>query len=411
MLELNKIYHGDNLPYLENMPDECIDLVYIDPPFCTQALQKSKTWNEKVQGAVFYDLWGGGAHGYMSFLSNRLHHIRRILKPTGSLFLHLDYRMAHYAKVELDKIFGIKNFNNEIIWCYSTSGRAPRGKRNKWAQKHDTILWYAKNIQKFRADCTVPVTEDYLESHYRQTDGKGRQCRIRVDAGKERIYYPDEGMNGTDWWEITPVNSQAKERIGYPTQKPLALLERIVECASNEGDIVFDCFCGCGTTIEAAHKQGRNWIGIDASMLACKEMKKRMKTCQKVIVDIEKQVLTKAQYMKLEPFEFEKAVVRAIGGIANTKQVGDDGVDGILSSDWTPIQVKKSEKVGRPVLDSFYKHIAKHKANRGVIIALSFGRGIKEERVRLEREEGFDIQLLTLDDVIKGNYREEQKLL
>jgi len=187
MLELNKIYHGDNLPYLENMPDECIDLVYIDPPFCTQALQKSKTWNEKVQGAVFYDLWGGGAHGYMSFLSNRLHHIRRILKPTGSLFLHLDYRMAHYAKVELDKIFGIKNFNNEIIWCYSTSGRAPRGKRNKWAQKHDTILWYAKNIQKFRADCTVPVTEDYLESHYRQTDGKGRQCRIRVDAGKERI--------------------------------------------------------------------------------------------------------------------------------------------------------------------------------------------------------------------------------
>jgi len=81
-------------------------------------------------------------------------------------------------------------------------------------------------------------------------------------------------MNGTDWWEITPVNSQAKERIGYPTQKPLALLERIVECASNEGDIVFDCFCGCGTTIEAAHKQGRNWIGIDASMLACKEMKK-----------------------------------------------------------------------------------------------------------------------------------------
>ena len=412
MLELNKIYHGDNLSYLGNMPDECIDLVYIDPPFGTQTLQKSKTWNKEVQGAVFYDLWGGGVHGYMSFLSDRLRHIHRILKPTGSLFLHLDYRMAHYAKVELDKIFGINNFNNEIIWCYSTSGRASRGKRNRWAQKHDTILWYAKNIKQFKADCTVPVSDAYIESHYRQVDSKGRKCRVRVDAGKERVYYPDEGINGNDWWADIPyVNSQAKDRMGYPTQKPLELLERIIESASNEGDIVLDCFCGCGTTIEAAHKLGRDWIGIDASLLACREMKKRMKANQKMLVDIKRQAMTKAEFMKLEPFEFEKTAVRAVGGIANTRQVGDDGVDGILSSDWTPIQVKKSENIGRPVLDSFYKHIAKHKANRGVIIALSFGKGIKEERARLEREESFDIQLLTLNDVIRGNYREEQKLL
>ena len=412
MLELNKIYHGDNLFYLESMPDECIDLVYIDPPFGTQTLQKSKTWNEKVQGAVFYDLWGGGIHGYMQFLSDRLRHIHRILKPTGSLFLHLDYRMAHYAKVQLDEQFGIKNFNNEIIWCYSTSGRGSRGKRNRWAQKHDTILWYAKNIKKFKADCTVPVSDDYIESHYRQMDNEGRKCRIRVDAGRERIYYPDEGINGNDWWTDIPyVNSQAKDRLGYPTQKPLQLLERIIKCASSEEDIVLDCFCGCGTTIEAAHKLHRNWIGIDASMLACKEMKKRMKVKQKVIVDIEKQAMTRKEFMELEPFEFEKAVVRAIGGIANTCQVHDDGVDGILSSDWTPIQVKKSSKIGRPVLDSFHKHIAKHKAKRGIIVALSFNKGIREERAKLEREEGFDIQLLTLDDVIKGKCREEQKLI
>lgn len=399
MLELNKIYHGDNLFYLESMPDECIDLVYIDPPFGTQTLQKSKTWNEKVQGAVFYDLWGGGVHGYMQFLSARLWHIHRILKPTGSLFLHLDYRMAHYAKVELDKIFGMNNFVNEIIWHYTGGGRSTR----YFSRKHDTILWYskAKGKQTFNIDeVRVP---------YKETSGYAKGG-ITAKSGKH--YKPNpKGTPVDDVWDLPIINPLAKERIGYPTQKPLALLERIIKASSNEGDVVLDCFCGCGTTIEAAHKLGRDWIGIDASMLACKEMRKRMRARQKVIVDIKKQAMTKAEFMKLEPFEFEKAVVRAIGGVANTCQVGDDGVDGILSSDWTPVQVKKSEKIGRPVLDSFHKHIVRHKANRGIIIALSFGKGIKEEKARLEREEGFDIQLLTLDDVVKGNYREEQKLI
>lgn len=410
MLELNKIYHGDNLSYLESMPDECIDLVYIDPPFGTQTLQKSKTWNEKVQGAVFYDLWGGGVHGYMQFLSARLRHIHRILKPTGSLFLHLDYRMAHYAKVELDKIFGMNNFVNEIIWCYQGAGQSKR----HFKRKHDTILFYGKS-KKYQfnwREVGIKIGEKQRVK-YTSKDEKGYYKSYRHKDGKVYKKYFDENeiMPQLDYWTDVSIIQSHKERLGYPTQKPLALLERIIKCASNEGDVVLDCFCGCGTTIEAAHELGRDWIGIDASMLACKEMKKRMKARQKVIVDIKKQAMTKAEFMKLEPFEFEKAVVRAIGGVANTCQVGDDGVDGILSSDWTPIQVKKSEKIGRPVLDSFHKHIVKHKANRGIIIALSFGKGIKEEKARLEREEDFDIQLLTLDDVIKGNYREEQKLI
>ena len=394
MLELNKIYHGDNLYYLESMPDECIDLVYIDPPFGTQTLQKSRTWNERVQGAVFYDLWGGGVHGYMQFLSERLKHLHRVLKPTGSLFLHLDWRMAHYAKVELDKIFGISNFVNEIIWFYKTGGMSKR-----WlGRKHDTILFYGKSKNyKFN-----PLKEkSYLAHKYGFSN-----VDIKEDGGG---FYTLVGLR--DVWDIPALRGNQPETLGYPTQKPLALLEKIVAIASDEGDVVLDCFCGCGTAVEAAYKLGRDWIGIDASMLACKEIKKRMREKQKVVVDIQRQVITKAQFMKLEPFEFEKAAVRAVGGVPNTKQVGDDGVDGVLSSDWTPIQVKKSERIGRPVLDAFHKHIAKHKAKRGVIIALSFGKGIKEERARLEREEGFDIQLLTLDKVIKGNYREGQKLL
>ena len=426
MLEANKIYHGDNLSYLENMPNKCIDLVYIDPPFGTQTLQKSRTWNEKIQGAVFYGLWSGGVHGYMQFLSGRLRHIHRILKPSGSLFLHLDWRMAHYAKIELDKIFGMKNFINEIIWHYDKWTNAA----SHFQKNHDTILYYAKHKGKhtFNKLYSSKISPHYEKGYHTNVVKSGDNGRLRqlivydpikakkqIESDKfDKVVYRDKQTKVAlpDVWQIPIINPMAKERLGnYPTQKPLVLLERIVESASNKGDLVMDCFCGCGTTIEAAYKLGRDWIGIDASMLACKEMQKRMKERQKTIVPIHKQILTKDEFMKLSPFEFEKATVRAIGGVANTKQVGDDGVDGMLSSDWTPIQVKKSENIGRPVLDAFYKHISEHKAKRGVIIALSFSKGIKEEKARLEREKSFDIQLLTLDNIIKGNYREEQKLI
>ena len=414
MLKLNTIYHGDNLDWLKEIPENSIDLVYIDPPFGTQSLRISKTWNKRVQRGVFYDTFSGGVYGYLDFIGERLAQIHRVLRDTGSLFLHLDYRMAHYAKIELDKIFGIKNFNNEIIWCYSTSGRAARGKRNRWAQKHDTILWYAKNRNNLIADCTTACSEEYIASHYKQKDKDGNVCRIRIDHGKSRTYYPSEGINGNDWWsEISPVNSMADVRADYPTQKPVELLEKIIKSAlpDPKDKVVLDCFCGCGTTLIAAQNLGASWIGVDASLVACREMEKRLKKESKVIVKVEKRSLSRSQYLKLSAFEFEKAVVRAIGGVANTVQVGDNGVDGMLAIDNTPIQVKKSESVGRPVLDSFYKHISKHSGKRGIIIALSFGKGIQEEKIKLERENGFDIQLLTLDDVIKEKFREDKRLL
>ena len=142
---LNNIYHGDNLYYLQDMPDNLIDLIYIDPPFGTQTLWKSNAFREKVQDLQFYDVWGGGLNGYVEFMRERLNQMHRVLKPTGVLCVHLDWRMAHYIKVELDKIFGVKNpalsntnFLNEIIWCYSNSGRAQKG----FCKKHDSILVY-----------------------------------------------------------------------------------------------------------------------------------------------------------------------------------------------------------------------------------------------------------------------------
>ena len=232
-MEINRIYHGDNMYYLPDMPSESIDLIYIDPPFGTQSLWKSKAFKEKVQELQFYDIFGGGVNGYVSFLSERLRHMHRVLKPTGSLFVHLDWRMSHYIKIELDKIFNVKNpcstnsnFVNEIIWCYSNSGRANKG----FCKKHDTILWYSKTKKFFWNDYKIPISNKYLNSHYNQKDKEGKRCRVRIDHGKERIYYPENGMTCNDWWtDIPSLNSQSKERTDWPTQKPVALLDRIIK--------------------------------------------------------------------------------------------------------------------------------------------------------------------------------------
>ena len=171
----------------------------------------------------------------------------------------------------LDVTFGTRNFRNEIIWCYSTSGRT----KKYFARKHDVILFCTKTDNGYWSDYRIPISQKYLNSHYRQRDSDGRRCRIRVDAGKKRVYYPDEGMICNDWWNIPYLNSQAKERVGYPTQKPLALLDRIIRASSNEGDTVLDPFCGCATALVAAERLGRRWVGIDIAPLAVKLVKQR----------------------------------------------------------------------------------------------------------------------------------------
>ena len=259
----NTLYCADNLKIMKHLSSESIDLIYIDPPF--------NTGQEKKQGSLSYkDSFG---ETYLFWLHVRFKECRRLLKPTGSLYVHLDQRSSHYARVELDKIFGEKNFVNEIIWGYSNSGRASKG----FCKKHDTILVYSKTKEFFWNDYKIPVSKKYLKSHYRQKDKDGKVCRIRTDAGKQRVYYPKEGVSCNDWWvDIPSVNSMAKERVGYPTQKPLALLERIIKASSQEGDIVADFFCGSGTTLSASEKLGRKWVGVDSSKGACEVVKKRM---------------------------------------------------------------------------------------------------------------------------------------
>ena len=296
------LWTGDNLDIMRGMNSDTVDLIYLDPPFNSNADYAAPIGSEAA-GAEFKDTWGlddinlawhglikhehpglydmlqatHKIHGdsmmsYLIYMAPRIIEMKRLLKPTGSIYLHCDPTASSYLRLTMDAVFGKQNFRNEIIWCYSTSGRSKRF----FAKKHDTILLYTESEKGFWGDYRIPVSEEYLESHYRQVDEQGRRCRIRTDAGKTRIYYPEEGMICNDWWEIPYLNSMSKERIGYPTQKPLILLERIIKASSNEGDMVLDPFCGCATACIAAERLGRQWVGIDISAKAADLVEMRM---------------------------------------------------------------------------------------------------------------------------------------
>ena len=433
-VELNRIYHGDNLSFMREFPEAFIDLIYIDPPFGTKSLWSSKAWGKQVQTELkFYDIFGGGKDGYINFIVPRLREMYRLLKPTGSLFVHLDWRMAHYVKIELDKIFGVKNpassntnFVNEIIWFY----RRWTASSKSLQKMHDSILWYSKTKQYKFYPIYKPPTEGQLKKHAKGWDRNS----VMIDGRRQPqlIIYNEQKVNEAikrgkinkkdyarfvkpkinqtledDVWQINFLNSQSKERIGWPTQKPLKLLQRIVKMTTKENDLVADFFCGCGTSIDAAQSLNRKWIGVDAGKTACEVMQKRMEDRHSLFVGIDKKPITLEDFKALEPFDFEKEAVRYIGGIPNESQVADGGIDGVLAFDGTPIQVKK-EKEPLGDVDRFralYEHAKSH--SRGVFITLKGFKPKAKQRANKWRREGLDIQLLSIPDILAGKFREQ----
>jgi site-specific DNA-methyltransferase (adenine-specific) len=204
----------------------------------------------------------------------RLIIMRDLLSDRGTIFLHCDWHRSHQLKLIMDEVFGVNHFRNEIIWSYSTLGRP----NDRFAQKHDTIFSYGKTDQTFFNvdDAKVPYSDEYIRSHFRDVDDEGRQCRKRFDAGKWRTYYPDSGMIPNDVWDIPYENSMSKNRLDYPTQKPEALLERLIKSSTVPGDLVFDCFMGSGTTQAVAMKLGRRFIGADINLGAIQTTTKRL---------------------------------------------------------------------------------------------------------------------------------------
>ena len=280
------VWTGDNLDILRGLNSECVDLIYLDPPFNSNREYEAPVGSQAA-GAAFKDSWhlsdldvawlgliadqhpaiyqlltaaglthGKGMQSYLCMMAVRLLEMRRVLKPTGSLYLHCDPTASAYLRVLLDAVFGAPNFRNEIVWCYAGGGIP----RNDFPRKHDVILRYSKSKRYiFNRDAVrVPYDSDYTATVFAGSDTRspGRTYRPHKD-----------GKIVEDWWRNIS-RPYGHERTGYPTQKPLALLERIIAASSNEGDVVLDPFAGCATACVAAEKLGRQWLGIDLSAKA-----------------------------------------------------------------------------------------------------------------------------------------------
>jgi DNA modification methylase len=264
----NLLYFGDNLQVLRTLPSELIDLIYIDPPFFSGA-EYNTIWGDANEVRTFNDIWEGGLDTYLIWFNARLWEMRRVLKSTGSIYVHCDWHASHYIKAEMDKIFGYENFTNEIVWYYSSGG----GRGRRWLnRKHDVILTYGKTTNYFYNGLALGdkrTRDEGTFGGYFKTDPKGRRYQEVRAAGKIYKYYVDQPKNPDDVWVIPHIPQRdLTERIGYPTQKPEALLERIIKASSADNGIIADFFCGGGTTLAVAERLGRRWIGCDISRVA-----------------------------------------------------------------------------------------------------------------------------------------------
>jgi DNA modification methylase len=414
-----------------------MDLIYLDPPFFSNR-QYEVIWNEEAEVRSFEDRWKGGIGHYVDWIKPRLKELHRVLKPTGSIYLHCDPHASHYLKVEMDRIFLRPNFRNEIIWKRTT---AHSDSRKKFSQVTDTILFYGKSASAKWNPQYQPHAESYVRSHYSHVDAAGRRYRLdnivrsksmgpRPNLTYEyRGYTPPHGWrtipakleaidaagrlywskNKTPyliryldeqkgeildnlWDDISPLNSQARERQGYPTQKPEALLARIVAASSDPGDTVLDPFCGCGTAIAVAHQLRRRWIGIDISRRATKIMSQRLEKLGATF-SVENGIETVDDLRGLGPLDFQDFIIECVYGTHNERKSGDLGIDGFAFLEKLPIQIKQRERVGRNAVDNFETAIRRAGAHKGYIIAFSFSKDAHAEAARV-RAEGLEIALV-----------------
>jgi len=419
----NVLYYGDNLDILRrHVPDESVDLIYLDPPFNSarkynllfkessgkvadahiKAFEDTWRWtpeteeafNRFVTGEYDQNLIGQTVNfvnvlgrndvtAYLVMMAPRLGELYRKLKRSGSLYLHCDPTMSHYLKILLDMIFGVENFRNEIIWKRTSA----HSDTKRFSHVTDSIFFYTKSDDFTWNPQFEPHDEAYLKAKYSYAEPDGRRYRLdnmvspnprpnmmyewngfpspvfgwrfkketmaELDS-QNRIVYPKnktmrpqvkrylDEMHGEIldnlWTDIPPINSQAKERLGYPTQKPLPLLERIIECSSNEGDVVLDPFCGCGTTIDAAQALNRRWIGIDITHLAIALIKWRLETRFQKRAEYEihgepVDVSGARALAELDRYQFQWWVVSLLGAYPlddKKKKGADGGVDGVI---------------------------------------------------------------------------------
>lgn len=522
----NTLFYGDNLQILrEYIPDESIDLVYLDPPFNSKRTYNVLFRDEKsgqeseAQIAAFDDTWhwtdaaeeayrelvqdAPGEVGqvisamrsfvghtsqmmaYLVMMAIRLVELHRVLKPTGSLYLHCDPTASHYLKVILDTIFGPENFTNEIVWKRTNTHNDAR---TKYPDVSDTILLFAKSSDAIFNPQRTGYDEDYITKFYRydDNDGRGRytladmaspnprpnmmyewqgfpyppmgwryqQETMRKLHDEGRIYYPQLKDGGHDltkrprlkrylneqlgpvlgnvWTDILPISAHAAERLGYPTQKPEALLERIIAASSNEGDLVLDPFCGCGTTIAAAQKLNRRWVGIDITHLSIALQKYRLRDSFSIVAGADYEVIgepvsldSARQLAADDRYQFQWWALSLIqarplgasSGQKKGKKGADQGIDGVINfiddSKGTAKRVLvqvKSGKVGAKDIRDLTGTVNREKAAMGVFITLESPTAPMEKEATgagFYYSEGWNqnypkIQILTIEALLHG---------
>lgn len=450
-MQTDVIYCGDNLSWVSTFPAESVDLIYLDPPFFSNR-QYEVIWGDEAEVRSFEDRWQGGIQVYVGWMNERAIELRRVLKDTGSLYLHCDAHASHYLKVMLDEVFGQERFLNEVTWKRTHShGNVGRN----FGSICDTLLIYTKSATYTWNQQHTALSAEYVRSKftYRDPDGRrwrsvtlrnpsvrpnlhfpftasdgatyephrnGWSCnRIRLERydAEQRLHFPakhggqlnlkmylDESPGiklQTLWADIPPINSQAKERLGYPTQKPEALLARIIETSSNKGDIVLDPFAGCGTATVVADQLQRQWIGIDISPTAVEMMRRRLLTVGATGFKIVGMPVSVEALRHLKPFEFQNWVIAQFNGTHSPRKSGDMGIDGYSFFLHEPIQVKQSDHIGRNVIDNFETAVQRAGKLKGSIVGFSFTKGAYEEVARAKATLGLEIELVTVGHLLR----------
>ena len=413
-LETNIVYCGDCLKELEQIPSDCIDLIYIDPPFSSNR-DYVAFWEEQEK-RHFEDKFEN-VTAYIDYMRPRVEELYRVLKPTGSFYYHCDWHASHYIRRLLDAIFDYSNFRNEIIWHYRkwSTGKA------QFQRNHDVILFYSKSASPERVFNQLYM--ERAESTLRRFGIAEIKSGYDVEGHRVPSQITDEVSKGArqdDVWEIGRV-PPIKQL--FPTQKPEPLLERIIKASSREGDIVLDAFCGCGTTLMVAQRERRKWIGIDISPTACRVMAKRLQDNYGIkegvdfrVRDLPKTVEELRQY---PPFEFQNWAVNALGGIPSKIKVRDGGIDGKvypveikkgkvegidLFGDidrYIPVQVKRTDQVGRPDIENFEVAMERDKRDKGIFVGFNFSRDAEKEIRRVKREKGLEIETVLVSEILE----------
>jgi DNA modification methylase len=389
-METNTLYYGDNLDIMhKHIPANSIDLIYIDPPFFSSKAYEV-IFGDAKERRMFEDRWKGRVTFYVDWMIPRLTQMQRILAPTGSIYVHLDWHAVHYIKVAMDSIFGYDNFLNDIVWHY----RRWSGEAKRFQKMHDTILFYAKDNgkQKFNVLYTPYTPKSLARKQHYHTRIKGDDVYVTSISPK--------GVRENDVWVIPLINSQAKERLGYPTQKPESLLKRIIEASSDSDDVVADFFCGCGTTVAVAQQLGRRWIGCDVSPTALRLVKHRL--IRYGATDIKEVGVPKTldELKAMKPFEFQNYIVDFIQGVHNPKLTGEGGVDGWTVFNHHPIQIKQQEHVGRPEIQKFESAIRRERKDIGYFFAFSFSRLAYDETARCRQQDNINIELVDVMEMM-----------